>query len=325
MIENNISILIVDDARFSSAVIDKFLKKAGYTNLRHAPSAEKALIRLEEKNTEILLADWMMPEMDGLELTRRVRQLDESANRYTYIILLTANDGIEQLRHAFDEGVDDFVSKTQMKTQLVARILAAERIVGLHNRILRENQMLLQANSRLRETGLIDPLTGLGNRRYAIRSLMDTLKHTKSRGGATCYMLIRMDNLQQLAKQHRKETTSQLLISFARRIRQLVRPLDHVARISPNCFASISHQPALNSIEAAAFKRIHQRLNLKSYKTNSGFIALTASISIIGASIETGLPAPETMMHHADLFLNEAAISGVIQVNTWEKPAQSVS
>ena len=62
----------------------------------------------------MLLADWLMPEMDGLELTGRVRQLDEMAEHYTYIILLTGKEGENVLTEAFDRGVDDFISKTSM-------------------------------------------------------------------------------------------------------------------------------------------------------------------------------------------------------------------
>ena len=319
MKQNHISILVVDDAKFSSVMINQILKKSGYTNVRHAASARRALSIMQDKKPDILLADWIMPEMDGLELTREIRKHDEVANRYTYTILLTANDGIEQLRQAFDEGVDDFVSKSEMQTHLVARILAAERIVALQNRILRDNHMLLEANTHLRKNGLLDQLTGLGNSHFAMRTLRDTLLHTRARGGATCYLLIRLDNLKQLAEKHNNETINQLIISFAQRIRKMVRPLDHVSRISSSRFVVISHQPGLESFSPSSFKRIHQRLNLKTYKTNAGFISVRASISISGASNESGLPSVEAMMIHAESFLNHASASGTIQSNTWRK------
>src|SRR5690554_1434041 len=126
MSDRDISILVVDDAKFSSAVVGRTLKAAGYTDIRHASSAHAALKLLEERPVAILVADWLMPEMDGLELTRRVRQLDEASNRYTYVILLTAREGVQALQTAFDEGVDDFVNKSAMNDQLLPRVMAAE-------------------------------------------------------------------------------------------------------------------------------------------------------------------------------------------------------
>ena len=107
-------ILVVDDAKFSSAMIGRTLSQAGYQDLRFASSASEALRLLEEKPANVILADWLMPEIDGLELTARVRQLDEMTDHYSYIILLTGKEGENVLGEAFDRGVDDFISKAAM-------------------------------------------------------------------------------------------------------------------------------------------------------------------------------------------------------------------
>ena len=72
----HLSILVVDDAKFSSAMIGRALSQAGYLDVRFASSASEALQLLEQRPASVLLADWLMPEIDGLELTARVRQLD---------------------------------------------------------------------------------------------------------------------------------------------------------------------------------------------------------------------------------------------------------
>ena len=88
-----LSILVVDDAKFSSVMIGRALTKAGYEDIRFANSASAALELIEQRPANVLLADWLMPEMDGLELTAQVRQQDEMSDHYTYIILLTGRDG----------------------------------------------------------------------------------------------------------------------------------------------------------------------------------------------------------------------------------------
>ncbi|WP_134612310.1 response regulator, partial [Pseudomonas aeruginosa] len=134
----DLSILVVDDAKFSSAMIGRALSQAGYQDIRFASSASEALQQLEQRPVSVLLADWLMPEMDGLELTARVRQLDESINHYTYIVLLTGKEGENVLGEAFDRGVDDFVSKAAMNEQLVPRIYAADRLCNTLQRLLVE-------------------------------------------------------------------------------------------------------------------------------------------------------------------------------------------
>lgn len=110
-----LSILVVDDdAKFSSTMIGRTLNLADYTDMRFASSAAQALTLLEERPAAILLADWLMPEIDGLELTAQVRQHDEQPDHYTYIILLTGTKSNNALAEAFDRGVDDFTSKTAM-------------------------------------------------------------------------------------------------------------------------------------------------------------------------------------------------------------------
>lgn len=166
----DLSILVVDDAKFSSAMIGRALSQAGYQDIRFASSASEALQQLEQRPVSVLLADWLMPEMDGLELTARVRQLDESINHYTYIVLLTGKEGENVLGEAFDRGVDDFVSKAAMNEQLVPRIYAADRLCNTLQRLLVENRLLTENIARMEERNLVDTLTGLGNPATCARS-----------------------------------------------------------------------------------------------------------------------------------------------------------
>ena len=188
----DLSILVVDDAKFSSAMIGRALSQAGYQDIRFASSASEALQQLEQRPVSVLLADWLMPEMDGLELTARVRQLDESINHYTYIVLLTGKEGENVLGEAFDRGVDDFVSKAAMNEQLVPRIYAADRLCNTLQRLLVENRLLTENIARMEERNLVDTLTGLGNPRYLRQKLADSLRQVETRGGALCYLLVGM-------------------------------------------------------------------------------------------------------------------------------------
>ncbi|MFZ5722390.1 MAG: response regulator [Pseudomonadota bacterium] len=316
-------ILIVDDARFSSAVVNRTLSLAGYVDIRSVSNAPDALKALEERPASIVIADWLMPDIDGLELTRRIRQLDEATNRYTYVILLTAKEGDEALNTAFDEGVDDFVSKTGMQQQLLPRVLAAERITGINNRLLAENQQLLEQNRKLKTLSTLDPLTGLGNRTYALKRMADTLRQAQVRGGAACYLLIHVANYTELERRMPKPMFAQLVAGVARRLRQLVRPLDIAVRVHPNQFALITHQPDIENCTAAGFRRLLDGMNLKEFKTQSGYHSVRCAIALVAADVGTGLPEPEAMMNRAELLLPKAQETGLIIAERWQQPRRA--
>lgn len=320
MSRTGVSILIVDDAKFSSAVVNKALTGAGYTDIRSASNAPDGLKAMEERPASIVIADWLMPDMDGLELTRRIRQLDEAANRYTYVILLTAKEGVDALQKAFDEGVDDFVNKSAMTQQLVPRVLAADRLTSINNRLLAENQQLIEQNRKLKTLSTMDPLTGLGNRNYAVKRLADTVRHAQLRGGAACYLLITLVNYAELERKTPKPIFAQLVVGVARRLRQLVRPLDILVRVSPNQFALITHQPDIEQCAPAGFRRLLEGINRKEFKTSTGYLSIRCAITLVAADQGTGFPEAEPMMARAEKLVPRALETSLVISEQW-KPA----
>ena len=306
----HLSILVVDDAKFSSAMIGRALSQAGYQDVRFASSASEALQQLEQRPASVLLADWLMPEIDGLELTARVRQLDETADHYTYIILLTGKEGENVLGEAFDRGVDDFISKAAMNEQLVPRVYAADRLCNTLQRLLHENRMLTQSVASLERRNLVDPLTGLGNPRYLRQKLSDSLRQIESRGGAVCYLLIGLPEATQLLSQYGERFFNELLHSAARRLQQLVRPLDVLTRLDDNHFGLITLLDDLQECSPSSFKRLHEGLNLKAFKTSEGFITLKAGISLVGIDAKALPTDPEQLIQHAQKLPAESYASG---------------
>lgn len=306
----HLSILVVDDAKFSSAMIGRALSQAGYQDIRFASSAAEAISNLEQRPASVLLADWLMPEMDGLELTGRVRQLDEAAEHYTYIILLTGKEGENVLNEAFDRGVDDFISKSAMNEQLLPRVFAAERLCSTLQRLLQENALLVQNIASLEERNLVDPLTGLGNTRYLKQKMADSLRQVESRGGALCYLLIGLQGADELSARHGKAFYNELLRSVARRLQQLVRPLDVLVSLDDRHFALITLLEDLQECSPSSFKRLHEGLNLKAFKTSEGFISLKAGIAVVGLDNKAMPMEQQQLLDLAIRLLPEAHASG---------------
>jgi diguanylate cyclase (GGDEF)-like protein len=305
----HLSILVVDDAKFSSAMIGRALSQAGYQDLRFADSAAEALKLLEQRPASVLLADWLMPEMDGLELTGRVRQQDEMTDHYTYVMLLTGKEGERVMAEAFDRGVDDFISKAAMHEQLVPRVYAADRLCNTLQRLLHENHLLTENIASLEQRNLVDPLTGLGNLRYLQQKLLDSLRQVESRGGALCYLLIGLQNAGELRQRHGDSFYNELLHGVARRLQQLVRPLDVLVRLDDNHFALITLLEDLHECSPSTFKRLHEGMNLKAFKTSEGFINLKAGISLVGLDAKALPIDPERLISHAAKLLPESYAS----------------
>ena len=86
----DVPIVVVDDAKFSSAIIAKLLRGGGFSNVRLTSNPLEALRSLEKHPADIVIADWLTNSMDGVELTRRIKHMDEQGQRFTYVMLMTA-------------------------------------------------------------------------------------------------------------------------------------------------------------------------------------------------------------------------------------------
>lgn len=312
-------ILVVDDAKFSSTIIGKTLKMAGYRDVRFANDAPTALKMMEERPVSVLVADWLMPQMDGLELASHTRQLDEQINHFTYIILLTAKESMDALAEAFDRGVDDFVFKSEMSKQLLPRVYAADRIADLQNSLLIANQLLMDNNKELESQNVIDLETGLGNHRLAEERLRENLRHAEARGGACSYYLIGIKNWQELKRRHSPVVLEEISVGIARRLRHLTRPMDSVCRVGENQYVVIAHFQDVDNCTPGAYRRIHEGINYKAFKTSAGFISIVAGSSVCAVKGNQDLPENKEVEGLALSKLQYAYDTGTISVALWQQ------
>lgn len=321
----DLSILIVDDAKFSSSMIAKKLANAGYHDLRVANDAKSALTMMSQRKASVLVADWLMPEMDGLELTEHVRQTDEQNNHFTYVILLTAKEGTEAITEAFDKGVDDFIFKSEMSTQLLSRVYAADRMADRMNTILQANQLLLENNKHFENHNIIDMETGVGNLRYAQDALGKLLKHTGARGGATSYMLINIKNWSEISQKNSPLICEEVALGITRRLRNLIRPLDVLCRVAKDQYAIIAHFTHIDHCTLNSYKRIHDGINHKSFRTSSGYISVSAATAVCTVDEQEPSPSVSDVALGSQELLNHAIETGTISISRWKAEQASAS
>ncbi|WP_417545259.1 response regulator [Marinobacter sp.] len=291
----DLPILVVDDAKFSSMVVGRTLRNAGYRDVRIANDALAALALMKQRPVSVLIADWLMPEMDGLALTDQVRQQDERNNHYTYVMLLTARESVAALAEAFDRGVDDFIYKSDMTKQLIPRIFAADRMAERQNTLLRANALLIENNRELESSNIIDLETGLCNNRYGRDRLTKILRHAESRGGASAYLLCGIRNWQELKRKHPHTVMNELSVGIARRLSTLIRPIDVLCRVGDNQFAIIAYFPNSDHCTTTAFRRVFDGINHKALKTTAGYISIEAGMVLCKADAQNGTPSVQDM------------------------------
>ena len=314
----DIPILVVDDAKFSSAIIAKSLRNGGFSNVRFTNNPLQALRSLEKRPAQILIADWLMPSMDGLELTRRVKKHDEETEHFTYVMLLTARDDFDAMNRAFEEGVDDFMNKANLRGQLLPRVVAAQRIAARQNELLRTNRLLRKKIHDLQTTDMIDPVTGLGNLKFTVDRIEDVVNQAESRGGAACLLLVGINNLDVIEEQYDQGVIDELMSGIGAKVRHLVRPLDVVTRPESGMFAVITLQPDIENCTSQSFRRIFDNLYMHSFKTSGGYIPVVVGVSICAADLNTGFPHAKAFMHHAYEGLTHSFDTGIITVQPYD-------
>ncbi len=143
-------ILIVDDDEIALDVLTHALTQAGHV-VKAAKDGTTALEILRADACRLVISDWEMSGVDGLELCRRMRQ--EEFSGYVYFILLTARDGADSVVEGLSAGADDFLTKPFDPAEVRVRVRAAERILSLETRDVAIFAMAKLAESRDPETG----------------------------------------------------------------------------------------------------------------------------------------------------------------------------
>jgi DNA-binding response OmpR family regulator len=121
--------LIADDDDITRLLLSSALTKLGH-DVHEATNGCDAWDAWHGGEFPLIISDWMMPDLDGLEFCRRIRA--ERRADYTYIVLLTSRSGRTNYLEAMNAGADDFITKPFDKDALAARVRVAERILGLH-------------------------------------------------------------------------------------------------------------------------------------------------------------------------------------------------
>ena len=143
-------VLIAEDDRDSRELLSWLLQKLGYQVVA-AANGKEAWDAFRRRRFRIVISDVLMPEIDGLELCRRIRTHKQS--KYTYIIMITALIGKKDYLEGMDAGADDFVTKPFDPDELKARLRVAERIISFQEQAALAEEAMGSETERQRHNG----------------------------------------------------------------------------------------------------------------------------------------------------------------------------
>jgi diguanylate cyclase (GGDEF)-like protein len=182
-----VKVLIAEDDAVSRLMLRRSIEQLGHEVLV-ATDGTDAWELYRRTEVDVIVSDWLMPGMDGLDLCRRVRASQRET--YTYFMLLTSLEGKQHFMQGMQAGADDYLTKPLDREELQVRLQVASRVTSLHHQLAEKTRELERANHALAESARRDPLTGLGNRLqlredlYRLQRWLD--RYGRSFGVALC-------------------------------------------------------------------------------------------------------------------------------------------
>ena len=295
-----LKIMVVDDSAVYRKLVERTLARDD-RELVFASSGEQALELFAEHRPSMVITDWNMPDLSGIDLCRRIRMefQDSLDATYTYLIILTSNAEKENVVQGLAAGADDYLTKPFHADELVARVDVGRRFVSMHQQIEAKNRLL-------EELALTDSLTGLANRRaiedWATRQLSGAARH----GFAFWVVLADLDNFKAVNDTHGHEAGDSVLKQFAGTVRRNTRRSNICGRVGGEEFMMVLTHAEREDV-ATVVERVRKQCEETEFLSGTAKIRVTASFGIAGFHGRSA-PAFEDLVRQADAALYAACL-----------------
>jgi two-component system cell cycle response regulator len=294
-------VLIAEDDPIFRHVLQRWLQSWDYQVVatENGLTAWNVLSQADAPRMAIL--DWMMPELDGIELCRRIRK--KEAGNYHYVLLLTARDNKKDILTGFEAGADDYLTKPFDSAELRARVRAGRRILELQ-------AALMTSQRELQIEATHDRLTGIYNRGVLLDRLESELQRRHRKGEPLGVIIADIDHFKQVNDTYGHLVGDTVLRETARRLASAVRTYDAVGRYGGEEFVVVV--PECNRFDLIVLaERLRQAVTSCTVETCAGPLSVTISLGL--ACVESGRIAHsgcEEILRDADSALYAAKSNG---------------
>jgi two-component system, cell cycle response regulator len=291
------SVLVAEDDPIFRHLLESWLETWGYqvTTAENGHDAWEILRRPDAP--ALLILDWMMPGIDGLELCRRLRA--KQHEQYQYVLLLTGKDNKQDIVDGLNAGADDYLTKPFDIDELRARLRAGKRILSLQHE-------LIQAREALRFDATHDALTGLWSRGATLHLLATEMQRGSRANVSAGILMVDLDHFKSVNDTYGHLAGDEVLKQTACRISQAVRSYDFVGRYGGEEFLVILADCTPDDLRIIA-ERI--RTAVADLPIVTGTAQVHATVSI-GAVVASNQVHDLEVLATADSALYEAKRSG---------------
>ena len=291
-------VLVADDSPIYRKLVEHALAEKQYPVL-FAKSGREAIDLFSEHLPSLVITDWMMPDLSGIELCEHIR--NHPRQSYTYLIILTGITEKDNLVKGLAAGADDYLTKPFHSDELLARVGVGHRIVELHRQLEAKNRLL-------EELALTDPLTGLPNRRaieeWATRQLSGAARY----GFSFLVVLADLDHFKTVNDTHGHDAGDAVLKKFAEILSTNSRRSDICGRIGGEEFLFVlTHTSQENAVMVV--ERMRAELEAAKFDFDGGSLTVTASFGLAGFE-GTQVPDFNRLVSQADAALYAAKRTG---------------
>lgn len=312
------TVLVIDDEPEICDVLERQLTAGGYEVVT-AESGREGIDKLLAGGCSLMIADLEMPEIDGLELCRRVH--DHEGIGFVYTIILTGHPHDDRLIAALDAGADDCMSKPWNGKELLARLRAGERIVELERDLARKtrdlaqsaaemaiaNRRLAGANRKLSCLVTTDELTDLPNRRAAVARLNEYWTLASRHDALLSCILIDIDHFKTVNDTYGHAVGDAVLAATAKHLREVTRGEEMVARVGGEEFLVLCPHSTAEETAVAAERQCRA---IEAHVLRHGEHELKVTISAGVAEATDEMIEPEDLLIAADAALYAAKRAG---------------
>jgi two-component system, cell cycle response regulator len=298
-------ILIAEDDLTSRTFLTAVLKKYGHVIIATANGSE-AWHAMQQTDSPILaILDWMMPEMDGLEVVRRVRALQ--TDRPPYIIMLTAKGEKTDIIAGLDAGANDYLAKPFDPGELRSRVEVGRRMIEMQDMLATKIEELQDSEKRYRELSIVDDLTQLYNSRHFYVQLKSETGRSNRYGQTLTLLLLDLDNFKAFNDAYGHVEGDQVLSRLGQVVKRCLRQTDSAYRYGGEEFTVLLPM-TINADGTITAERIRTEFKKEIFSPVPGQeVHMTVSIGLAQYKPQEDM---KTFVHRVDKLMYQAKKNG---------------